>query len=289
MALTDDYTYQFPETGIILNSNAVLPFVDIYTIKGLDSSPYRITTHTREGMDGGFIDAEFEEMRTVILEGLIYADPSQIAPYLDSLKANFGPARLSQSFNFKEPGNSQRTLFAKSLGIKCDTDTLRRIGSAKIQFHLQAEDPTIYGPQSVTTATLASAITGRSYNKAYNYGYGGSSGAGLAYVNNTGNKYTGGTLRIYNTLNPSVVMSSADGTVVGRLNFTIDVNDVNYLEISLRNRSIYLNGTAARRDALNGGAQWFKFPPQTVSSVGLLGTASGGVSQMTITTRPAYL
>jgi hypothetical protein len=47
MALTEDLTFKLTDTGVVLNSSVVQPFVDITKVTGLDSAPYRTTERDR--------------------------------------------------------------------------------------------------------------------------------------------------------------------------------------------------------------------------------------------------
>src|SRR4051794_20897827 len=90
--------YQFRDDGIPLNTTAQIPFVDIESVKGLDSGDLRTTTKDHEGTDGGFVDTKYETLRTVVIEGTVYCDPTQFETYMEALKANFGPTDISMPF-----------------------------------------------------------------------------------------------------------------------------------------------------------------------------------------------
>jgi len=84
-----DYTFQL-DSGVVLNTDT-LPFVDVQRVVGLDSAPYRETIRDHEGTDGGYIDAEFETGREVIVEGIAYCDVDNAETFFDSLKQNYAP------------------------------------------------------------------------------------------------------------------------------------------------------------------------------------------------------
>ncbi len=286
MTLTTDYTYQFSDTGVILNSSAnpTLPFVDISKVSGLDTSEYRVSERVREGADGGFMDSQFENMRAITLEGTIYSPADQAEIFADTLKSNFAPSFSNSPFYFKHPTVGQRVIFAKSLGCRYDVDSLRRVGQTAIQFQLKAEDPTIYGSQIILTGSLAAASSGRSYPRSYNYGYGivlGSAGAVNAF--NAGNKPATAIIRLQNVINPVVV----NDTVSKKLTFTATINSPDYYDIDLRNRTVILNGTANRRGTVQGTSQWFLLQPGD-NLLRLLGSAGTGTPTMTVTYRPAW-
>src|SRR5690242_17824814 len=113
MVLANDLTFVLNDTGIVLNDSTSLPFVDIDSVKGLNSAPFRTTTRDHEGDDGGYMDAEFEKGRDIVLGGTIYADSSTIESYLDDLKENWAPSRTLIPLYFKAPGVSERFLLVK--------------------------------------------------------------------------------------------------------------------------------------------------------------------------------
>lgn len=175
MALSEDFTFQLGDSGVTLNTDAnSLPFVDIETVNGLDNAPYRTTERDHEGVDGGWMDAEYEKGRPVTLEGFVYTDGTTMEGFLDSLKLNFAPSRTLIPFYFKAPGLPERVLFVKPLGCRYDWSTLRRLGYGAIQFQMFAEDPRIYTSTYSTfpiVQTIANSV-GRGYNRDYSYGYG---------------------------------------------------------------------------------------------------------------------
>lgn len=173
--LSEDFTFQLGDFGVTLNTDAnSLPFVDIDSVNGLDNAPYRTTERDHEGVDGGWMDAEFEKGRPVTLEGTVYTDGTTMETYLDSLKTNYAPSRTLIPFYFKAPGQQERVLFVKPLGCRYDWTTARRLGYSPIQFQMFAEDPRIYTANYNTFPIVQTVVdtSGRGYNRDYSYGYG---------------------------------------------------------------------------------------------------------------------
>lgn len=140
-----DYEFQLGNSGVRLNGpDIAMPYVDINKVSGLDSAPYRETIRDHEGMDGGFIDAEFEKGREIVLEGTAFCAINNVEPYLDNIKANFAPTSAPIPFYFKSTGVAERVVFVKPRGVRFDWDTARRLGMTPIQFLMYAEDPRIY-------------------------------------------------------------------------------------------------------------------------------------------------
>lgn len=260
MALTDDFSYQLGDDGVILNPNSTtLPFVDIKKIAGLDNAPYRTTERNHEGADGGFMDAEFEKGRSVILDGVLYADHDSVEPYLDDLKANYAPSRTLIPFYFKKPGVQERFLKVKPLGVKYDVETLRRIGQTDIQFSMFAEDPRIYssGINQVQVFQEPIVTTGRSYNKEYSYSYGPPITPTGQNMVVGGNRPTPPIITIFGPANYPRVINETLGVV---MEFDIVLNSGETLVIDTQYHTVRLDGVANRRSSMIN-PNWFSLLP----------------------------
>lgn len=285
MTLSQDYTFQFKDDGIILNTDSTaLPFFDVLKVTGLDSAPIRTTEREREGMSGGFVDADYSKIRTIVIDGIVYGNQQNIQQYLADLKSNYAPSSNVLPFYFRPAGMSQKVLFVKSLGLKYDWDTSLRTGKLPIQIQLKAEDPTIYGDIITSTLTgLGGVASGRGYNKSYNFGYGGSTAtSGALNVFNSGSKPVGAMIYLYNVSNPAVVSD----TTGARLNFNTNIGDGDFYEADLYNRMVRLNKVANRRNTLLPGSTWFLLYPGN-NQLRFLGTAYGtGTPKMIVQFRP---
>jgi hypothetical protein len=285
------YLFQYKNDGVVLNTDVTPdePFVDITKVSGLDNAPFRTTEREREGMDGGFVDAEFETVRTIVLEGTVYAgsDFDKLEPYMDSLKTNYAPRRHPEPFYFEIPGIFKRLAFAKSYGVKYDIDQARRIGSSPIQIQLIAEDPAIYSSGVINLeTTLAVATTGRGYNRSFDYGYGPPIAGGRITITNAGNRPTGGVLTIRGPIEDPEIVHDISGN---HLAFDITLHEEQYLDIDLRNRTVLLNGSANRRGSMMASSQWFLLDPGP-NSLRFQGSkiAESPIPVLEITTRSAY-
>jgi hypothetical protein len=317
--MMDEFTFQYNDDGLLLNDDfggttsldpsgvaSFTPFFDIVRVEGLASSDFRTTERSREGMDGGDIDAEFEEMRTITIEGTVYSPPELLESYLDSLKDNYAPTKIPLPLYWRAPGINDRVVFCKSYGAKYTWDDKRRLGIADVQIQLKAEDPSIYDADVVSGNTgLPSAGTGRAYPRAYSYGYGSPAAYDDIYVDtyslithtsglggridivNGGNKPTGAVITIYGPIISPTVAHDLTGR---QLMFNISLASNEYLEINLRARTVKLNGTANRRNAMSSTSRWFMLAPG-INSLRLLGTDPiGGAPDpaMVVEARGAY-
>lgn len=260
MPLSEDFTYKLGDAGIVLNPNSTtLPFVDIGKINGLDSAPYRTTERDHEGTDGGFMDAEYEKGRSIVLDGTLYADAQYVEPYLDALKANYAPSRTLIPFYFKKPGVSERFIKVKPLGCRYDVEQIRRVGQTAVQFSMFAEDPRIYSSILKNYSIVQEPVinTGRGYNKSYSYGYGdpvNSSGGNMLVE---GNRPTPAILTING---PASYPRIINETLGKEMEFNIVVSAGETLVIDTYYHTIRLNGTENRRFALTNPS-WFSLMP----------------------------
>lgn len=281
MPLAED-TFQL-DTGPVLNADSVLPFIDISRVSGLDSAPFRETIRDHEGVDGGFIDAEFERGREIILEGTVYSTVTLIEPFLDELKENFAPRTAPIPFAFKTAGVEERVVFVKPRGCRYSWEAARRTGMTPIQFLMYAEDPRIYDNnlESVVIPFGGAATTGFGFNFGFNLSFGATVPPSGGTVTNNGNRPTPAILTIDGPVVDPRVQNATAGLT---LEFFIMLGSGEFLTIDLANRTVTLNGTTNRRDALIGPG-WFFFDPG--DSFVTFGGSSGSGS-LTIEYRSAW-
>jgi hypothetical protein len=257
VTLALDYTCQFTDSGVVLGQDFTTP-----------------TT----GADGGFLDAEFEDMRIVTIEGIVYNADSA---YLNTLKGNFSPGKSVQPLYFRLPGSSQQVVYGKSLGFRYKIDMNARLNMFPFQVQIQCEDPTIFtDPAIVASSGLVGTTGGFAFNFGFPLGFGTTTAsAAYAAAPNAGNKPADATIVITGpVINPAVVQ---DVTGYGLyFNYSLVAGDT--LTISLRNRTVMLNGTANRRSTLLGNSTWFLLQPGN-NSILFLGTA--GVDRWLNSTR----
>lgn len=259
MALAD-LTFKLGDAGVILNDDSLsLPFVDIDKVTGLDSPSFRETIRDHEGVDGGFIDAEFEQGREIFLEGTAYCAAGAEETYLDSLKANYAPVQTPIPFYVKAPGVGERVAFVKSRGISYDWDMLRRLGMTRIQFKMYAEDPRLYDNslQSFQIPFGGEVGTGFGFNLGFNFGFGTTVLPNGLNVPNQGNRPAPAILTVNGPVtNPRIINDTQSKT----LEFAIVLGSLDFLTIDLANRTVVLNGSANRRNTMTT-SQWFFLNP----------------------------
>jgi hypothetical protein len=272
----DPFSYKLTDAGTVLNPNdtSVLPFVDITQVQGLDTPDLRTTERDHEGTDGGFLDAEFEKMRTITLTGQVISnDPTTVQPFLDTLKSQWSVRNSAVPFYFGTPGVADRVVFAKPLGVRYDIDALWRTGACDIQFMCQAEDPRIYD-NNLQTFSLSQglAITnGFGFNLSFNFGFGAPVDPNQTNVFNSGNRPAPAVITLPGPFSNPVIYNDTTGNA---LSFQIDVASTDYLTIDLGYRTVKLNGSVSRRAALLE-PDWFLLQPGS-NFMRYRATTSGG-------------
>lgn len=260
MPLTDDFSFMLTDTGVVLNTDDITPpFVDITMIRGLDSAPIRTTERDHEGTDGGFMDAELEKGRPIILEGMAYVnDGATVETFLDQLKENWAPRRIAVPLYVKKPGVPERVLFVKPLGVRYDIDAMRRVGCTNIQFQAFAEDPRIYTGELVSENMSLGAIAGDGFGFPFGFPFGfgtlPSTDDGR-FFENLGNRSTPVVFTISGPVTTPIILNETAGREL-KFNITLAVDET--LVIDTAARTVLLNGSVNRRNALEDG-NWFFF------------------------------
>lgn len=287
MPLVDDLSFRLGDDGVILNTDSTgFPFVDIDEVRGLDSSPFRETQRDHEGDDGGYIDAEFEKGRDIVLGGMLYSLSGAFESYVDSLKANWAPSTQPMPLYFKAPGVTERFLWVKPLGIRYNWTALRRTGQAEIQFLAFAEDPRIYDILAVTQSINlgATVFTGFGFPFGFNFGFGGiSSVTDEVLVTNTGNRPSPPVFTINGPVtNPRIL----NDTMNKEMQFNITLASGETLVVNPQNKTVKLNGSVNRRNTLLAPT-WF-YLAQGQNSIRYRAESSDTASYLSIRFRPAW-
>lgn len=260
MPLIEEYTFKLGDAGVILNTDSTsFPFVDITEVQGLDNAPYRMTERDHEGTDGGFMDAEFERGRPIVLKGTIFTNVGDPTRYMDLLKANYAPSRVLIPFYIKEPTTVERVVFAKPLGVRYDWQTLMRTGQTPAQFSLFAEDPRIYESSlsQVDIDVGQSATNGFGFDLGFNFGFGAAGSVDGAYVTNNGNRSTPLLFTIFGPANGPRIIND---TLSQELQFGITLSGSQTLVVNTQYRTVKLDGSVNRRGTL-AQPNWFDLEP----------------------------
>lgn len=261
----DDYEFKFgqDENAIVLNNGAAcaavgMPLWDVQKVTGLDMPDVKISDKEFDGIDGGVVEAANIAMRTIVLEGVLYAhQDDSLEAYLDALKANYAPVPRQANglffdpsqkpFFIKAPGVAERFVFAKPIGLKYDWDMARRFNSTPFQVILQAQVPTLFSPQlHLATANLTANVEQR------------------LQVYNAGNYHSYALIRLYQIGNtPTVYLDHVEQGVRLSLNLGFPTSIANRpVEINMRQRTVFVIDTPNenhRNDVADEG--WWRLAP----------------------------
>lgn len=187
------------------------------------------------------------------------------------------PTQL-QTLQFMYPGwvtPRQLTCRVTNAGFPVDLDyNFNRVNAYHVEF--TCPDPIIYDTvlQSGTTS-LPSPVSGLAFPVTFPVTFGSSMGGYLS-ISNAGNYPTAPVFVINGPVTNPSVFNSATGQFF-RLNLSLGATDS--LVIDMGAKTVVLNGTAARFNAVATGSQWFTIPPGTWT-VGVASTDSGVVSAL---------
>lgn len=263
----NDYEFKFGQNddALVLNggNNSISvgsPLWDVHKVTGLDLPDVKVSSKEFDGIDGGVVEAANISMRTIRLEGTLYAhQDDSLEGYLDALKANYAPVPRQANgmffdpsqkpFFIKPPGQPERFIFAKCIGLKYDWDAGRRFNSTPFQIILQAQVPTLFSPQlHVATTPL---VAGTEYT---------------LQVYNAGNYHSYAVVRFYQIGNfPTISMTHVEQDAEVRIALGVSGGAVDHrpVEINFRQRTVFalddLGGENYRRDVLEEG--WWRLAP----------------------------
>jgi hypothetical protein len=266
------YTWAFGEAGTILNTDSIgLPFVDVTSVSGLDTAPLRTNTDEHQGTDGTYVDTPYMSMRTIVVSGTLYTDPSDPDSLLDSLRTDY-ESNVVRPFYFQLPNKTLRYVNCQGGGLQYNIDQSRRIGSTPVQFTVLAGDPYIYDyPAQQAIAQISSAAgIGIGFNVAFNTGFGGPITTFPVAISNHGTHTAYPVITLFGPMTNPVLVDAVSGITMA-LSITLSSGDT--LVVDCRNKSVVLNGTASRRSALTG-LSWFAVPAGGSATI-TLGAVSG--------------
>lgn len=249
----NDYEYQLDEAsngGVLLNPTvagvaASLPFVDVTNVDGLDSAEVRTAQSQHEGTDGSWVDSDFYNQRVVVVEGMLYADPSNAEAQCDAIKTNWAPSKVDKPFYFKHPGVAQRFVLGKPQGARYSISNLRRTGQTPFQATLICGDPYIYG-------------TAYSSNR---------SGAGTLSINPGGSRDAWPIVTLTSSFSSGLTLRNNTLSRILTLNFSQSVGSTTVID--MRKRTVLQNGLN-KRGSVTGQFWWLE--PNVANSYQSTGT-----------------
>lgn len=156
-----DYSYQYTDSGLLLNNQTGSPIYDIEKVTGLSDINIDAQSADYDGAHGGYTYAKYLSVKTVVLEGTLYAN-SFTESMVAALRGNFAPQGTDKAFHIAQD-SLRYIMWAKPIGFKCDIDQARARGVAPFQIQLSASDPRWYSEnkyQQIATGNTVNITVG---------------------------------------------------------------------------------------------------------------------------------
>jgi phage-related protein len=261
----------------------------ILSVDGLESLPsIRNQDDNRGYHDGMFTGRDFLSGRVISIIFNTFGDSN------GSAQSNYNTIQrilLPQTsgttplfFKFPNSPTSEQFVDARVRNLRTTVDPNYTYGYITSQVDFFCPDPNYYDNNLQTSVMQISAALGRTYNKTFNYTYGGGSATVTTTISNIGWATTYPIIRINGPITNPVVGNSTSGDT---LYFSGTYSALDLLEIDLYNQLITLNGAPARNLLISG--TWFDAPPGN-SNFFFTGTSTlAGTTQATVSWYSAYI
>jgi hypothetical protein len=283
--LTNVYSFAFKEQVF---GGADSPY-QILSVDGLESLPgIRNQDDNRGYHDGMFTGRDFLAGRTI---SIIF---NTFGNNLGSAQTNYNTIQrtlLPQTsgttplyFKFPNIPASEQFVNARVRGLRTTVDPNYTYGYITSMVEFFCPDPNYYDSNLQTANMLISAALGRTYNREFNYTYGGGSSSVTTTINNIGWATTYPTITIQGPITNPIIGNTTTGNT---LNFTGTYSALDVLEIDLYNQLITLNGVAARNLLISG--TWFAAPPGNSNFFFTGSSTLAGTTQATVSWYSAYI
>ena len=279
--------YSFAFNGQVFGG-ADSPY-QILSVDGLESLPgIRNQDDNRGYHDGMFTGRDFLAGRTITIIFNTFGNN------LGSAQTNYNTIQrtlLPQTqgttplyFKFPNIPTSEQFVNARVRALRTTVDPNYTYGYITSMVEFFCPDPNYYNNNLQTSVMAISPALGRTYNKTFDYNYGGGSSTITTTIDNIGWGTTYPTININGPITNPIVGNSTSGDT---LYFTGTYSALDNLEIDLYNQLITLNGVAARNLLISG--TWFDAPPGN-SNFFFTGTGTlAGTTQATVSWYSAYI
>jgi phage-related protein len=283
--LTQVYSFAFKNQVF---GGAGSPY-QILSVDGLESLPGIRTQDDNRGYhDGMFTGRDFLSGRTISIIFNTFGDSNGSAQTnYNTIQSVLLPQTQGTTplfFKFPNIPTSEQFVDARVRGLRTTVDPNYTYGYITSQVEFFCPDPNYYNSNLQTANMLISAALGRTYNKTFNYTYGGGSATVTTTIQNIGWATTYPTITINGPITNPVIGNTTTGNT---LYFTGTYSALDTLEIDLYNQLITLNGNPARNLLISG--TWFDAPPGN-SNFFFTGTGTlAGTTQATVSWYSAYI
>jgi phage-related protein len=261
----------------------------ILSVDGLESLPgIRNQDDNRGYHDGMFTGRDFLSGRTISIIFNTFGDSNGSAQTnYNTIQRTLLPQTQGTTplyFKFPNSPTSEQFVNARVRALRTTVDPNYTYGYITSQVDFFCPDPNYYDSNLQTANMLISAALGRTYNKTFNYTYGGGSSSVTTTISNIGWATTYPTITIQGPITNPVIGNTTSGNI---LNFTGTYSALDTLEIDLYNQLITLNGNPARNLLISG--TWFDAPPGNSNFFFTGSSTLAGTTQATVSWYSAYI
>jgi hypothetical protein len=283
--LTQVYSFAFKNQVF---GGAGSPY-QILSVDGLESLPgIRNQDDNRGYHDGMFTGRDFLSGRTISIIFNTFGDANGSAQTnYNTIQSILLPQTQGTTplfFKFPNIPTSEQFVDARVRGLRTTVDPNYTYGYITSQVEFFCPDPNYYNSNLQTANMLISAALGRTYNKTFNYTYGGGSSTVTTTIQNIGWATTYPTITIQGPITNPIIGNTTTGNT---LNFTGIYTALDFLEIDLYNQLITLNGNPARNLLISG--TWFDAPPGNSNFFFTGSDTLAGTTQATVSWYSAYI
>lgn len=284
---TLNQVYSFAFNGQVFGG-AGSPY-QIQSVDGLEALPgIRNQDDNRGYHDGMFTGRDFLSGRTISIIFNTFGDSNGSAQtnYNTIQRALLPQTQGTTPLYFKFPNSpsSEQFLNARVRALRTSVDPNYTYGYITSQVDFFCPDPNYYNNNLQTAVMAISPALGRTYNREFNYTYGGGSATVTTTISNIGWATTYPIITINGPITNPVFGDQTSGNT---LYFSGTYSSSDVLEIDLYNQLITLNGAPARNLLISG--TWFDAPPGN-SLFFFTGTGTlAGTTQATVSWYSAYI
>ena len=250
--------YSFSFNGQVFGG-ANSPY-QIQNVEGLESLPgIRNQDDNRGYNDGMFSGRDFLAGRTITITFNTFASPGFSAQenYNTIQRALLPQTQGTTPLYFMLSDNQvEQVVYARVRGMQTPIDPNYTYGYIVSQVTFFCPNPAYYASNVQTADMLYSADLGRTYNKTFNYSYGGGAASITTTINNAGWAATYPTITINGPITAPIIGNQTENA---QLSFSGTYADTDFLVVDLYNKLITLNGNPARNTLLSG--TWFSAQP----------------------------
>jgi hypothetical protein len=283
--LTNVYSFAF--NGQVFGG-ANSPY-QILSVDGLESLPgIRNQDDNRGYHDGMFTGRDFLAGRSItIIFNTFGNNIGSAQTNYNTIQSTLLPQTSGTTplyFKFPNSPTSEQFVNARVRALRTTVDPNYTYGYITSMVEFFCPDPNYYNNNLQTSVMAISPALGRTYNKTFDYNYGGGSSTITTTIDNIGWGTAYPTININGPITNPIVGNSTSGDT---LYFTGTYSALDNLEIDLYNQLITLNGVAARNLLISG--TWFDAPPGN-SNFFFTGTGTlAGTTQATVSWYSAYI